>query len=272
MRLRDYKALLIADRKAAMLFDLTERHPRGPEAKLRARDYKPHEGYYDNVGAVLVLKESSIPTTAEGSPATGGWDPREIYEIDPCEWELKRVLGNIQVPKGIGRGSEWRAEEGKQRLFPDGGSALTRRARRTSGRIHQAKRWVKENIKTAIYSVSLGYGTQVHVHGDSDAQALMQYEMFLKGGVAGIPEARPGYDDQARYVKPADSPTALMTLNSKFVNDMDKQVADSLANIERLKKEVEAMQAARELVYSYSVNMAATYGIEDDEDDDEAAA
>jgi hypothetical protein len=61
-----------------------------------------------------------------------------------------------------------------------------------------------------------------------------------------------------------------MTLNSKFVNDMDKQVAASLANIERLKKEVEAMQAARELVYSYSVNMAATYGIDDD--DDEATA
>ena len=62
-----------------------------------------------------------------------------------------------------------------------------------------------------------------------------------------------------------------MTLNSKFVNDMDRQVTESLASIERLKKEVEAMQAARELVYSYSVNMAATYGIEDD-DDDEATA
>jgi hypothetical protein len=94
--------------------------------------------------------------------------------------------------------------------------------------------------------------------------------MFLKGGVTGIPDARSGYDNSAHYVKPADSPTALMTLNSKFVNDMDKQVAASLANIERLKKEVEAMQAARELVYSYSVNMAATYGIDDD--DDEATA
>lgn len=271
MRLRDYKALLVADRNAAMLFDLTERHPRGPEAKLRARDYEPHDSYYNNVGAVLVLKESSIPTTAEGSPATGGWDPREIYEIDPCEWELKRSLGRIEVPKGVGRGSEWRAEEGKQKLFPNGGSALTRRSRRTSQRIHQAKRWVKENIKTAIYSVSLGYGTQVHVHGDSDEQAFMQYEMFLKGGVTGIPDYGGGYDNSARYVKPADSPTALMTLNSKFVNDMDKQVTKGLASIERLKKEVEAMQAARELVYSYSVNMAATYGIEDADDDEVAA-
>ncbi len=271
MRLRDYKALLVADRKAAMLFDLTERHPRGPEAKLRARDYEPHDSYYNNVGAVLVLKESSIPATAEGSPATGGWNPREIYEIDPCEWQLKRELECIEVPEGIGRGSTYRAEDGMQMLFPDGGSALTRRSRRTSQRIYQAKRWVKENIKTAIYSVSLGYGTQVHVHGDSDEQAFMQYEMFLKGGVTGIPDAREGYDNSARYVKPADSPTALMTLNSKFVNEMDRQVTASLASIEKLKKEVEAMQAARELVYSYSVNMAATYGIEDDDDDEVAA-
>ena len=271
MRLRDYKALLVADRKAAMLFDLTERHPRGPEAKLRARDYEPHDSYYNNVGAVLALKESSVPKSAEGSPATGGWDPREIYEIDPCEWQLKRELERIEVPEGIGRGSTYHAEDGMQKLFPCGGSALTRRSRRASGRIYQAKRWVKENIKTAIYSVSLGYGTEVHVHGDSDEQAFMQYEMFLKGGVTGIPDSRPGYDNQARYVKPADSPTALMTLNSKFVNDMDKQVTESLASIERLKKEVEAMQAARELVYSYSVNMAATYGIEDADDDEVAA-
>lgn len=271
MRLRDYKALLVSDRKAAMLFDLTERHPRGPEAKLRARDYEPHEGYYNNVGAVLVLKESSIPETAEGSPATGGWDPREIYEIESSEWDLARLLERIEVPEGVGRGSTYYAEDGMQKLFPSRGSALTRRSRRASGRIYQAKRWVKENIKTAIYSVSVGYATEVHVHGDSDEQAFMQYEMFLKGGVAGIPDARKGYDNQARYVKPADSPTALMTLNSKFVNDMDSQVAASLANIEKLKKEVEVMKAARELVYSYSVNMAATYGIEDDEDDEATA-
>jgi hypothetical protein len=272
MRLRDYKALLVSDRKAAMLFDLTERHPRGPDAKLRASDYEPYDSYYNNVGAVLQLKESSIPAVAEGSDATGGWDPREIYEIDPGEWDLRRALGQIDVPEGVGRGTSYHCDDGMQKLFPSGGSALTRRSRRASGRIYQAKRWVTENIKTAIYSIPLGNGREVHVHGDSPEQALAQYTMFLKSGVAEIPGSRKGWDDSANYVKPADSPTALMTLNSEFVKDMERQVADSLSRIEQMKKDVTAMQAARELVYSYSVNMAATYGLDDSDDDEEVTA
>jgi len=58
-----------------------------------------------------------------------------------------------------------------------------------------------------------------------------------------------------------------MTLNDKFVKEMDSGVEDRKNRIATMLKEIEGMEAARELVYSYSVNMAATFGTDDDEED-----
>ena len=268
MKVRDYKALLLTDRRAAMLFDLTERHPRGPEAKLRSRDYEQHTSYYGNAGAVLVLKETSIPATAEGSPATGGWDPREIYELPSSEWNMSSLLEDVEVALDVGMGADYYCADGLRKLFKRG-AMLTRRSKRAARRVGQAQQWVKKNITQAIYEVSYGYGTQnVFVHGETEAGAETQFNMFLAPAVSGVPNYREDRVHTA-YKRPATDPTALMTLNDKFVKEMDTGVEDRKKNIERMLKEIEGMEAARELVYSYSVNMAATFGADDEEDGDE---
>ena len=266
MKVRDYKALLLSDPRIAMLFYLTERHPRGPNAKLRARDYEKHTSYYGNAGAVLELLESSVPLTAEGSTATGGWDPRAIFELPSSEWNLLSMLEDLEVNVGVGMGTDYYCADGKQKLFKRG-AQLTRRARRAARRVGQAQKWVKENIGQALYSVSVGYGVaDVHVHGECEAGAKTQYDMFLESAMKAVP----GYREDRTYVnykRPATDPTALMTLNAKFVTEMDEGVKSRKANIQRMLQEIEGMEAARELVYSYSLNMAATFGVDDDEED-----
>ena len=269
MRLRDYKTLLKTDRRAAMLFDLTERHPRGPEAKLRSRDYIAYDRYYGTVGAVLTLKEGSIPASAEGSDSTGGWDPREIYELSSGEWRLQSILEDIEVDVGMGMGNDYYCDDGKQKLFKRG-AQLTRRARRAARRIGQAQAWVKKNITQAIYEVSYGYGSEnVFVHGETEAGAQTQFAMFLQPAVAAVPNFNE-HRICVGYTRPATDPTALMTLNDKFVKSMDAGVKERKERIEKMLAEIEGMEAARELVYSYSVNMAATFGT-DEEDEEDAA-
>jgi len=266
MKVRDYKTLLLTDRRAAMLFDLTERHPRGPNAKLRSRDYVPHTSYYGNAGAVLTLKGESIPETAEGSDATGGWDPREIFELPQGEWNLMSLLENVHVPVGMGMGCDYYCDDGRQKLFKRG-AQLTRRARRAARRVGQAQRWVRENIGQAIYEVNYGYGSaKVFVHGESEAGATTQFQMFLESAVKEVPSYQE-HRVSVGYKRPATEPTALMTLNDKFVKEMDSGVEDRKNRIATMLKEIEGMEAARELVYSYSVNMAATFGTDDDEED-----
>ena len=268
MKVRDYKTLLSTDRYAAMLFDLTERFPRGPDGTLRAGDYKDADGIVlqNGWGSSTSPYLNRGVETAENSPMTGGWNPREIFELEDGEWRLQSLLGGLEVAEGIGMGNSWVSPAGQQKLFKDG-AQLTRRARRASARIRHAKKWVQENITRAIYSVNMGYGMEdVHVHGDSEAGATTQYEMFLKAGVS----ACPGYrEDRAyvSYVRPATDPTALLTLNDKFVKNAAAGIADRRKRIETMLQEIKGLEAAKDLVYSYSINMAATFGTDDDEED-----
>ena len=270
MKVRDYKTLLSTDRRAAMLFDLTERFPRGPEGKLRADDYKDGDGIVlaNGWGSSTSPYLNRGVETAENSPMTGGWNPREIFELEDGEWRLQSILSALEVPAGTGMGCDYYVSEGQQKLFKNG-AQLTRRARRASARIRHAKKWVEENITRAIYSVNMGYGMEdVHVHGDSETGATTQYEMFLKAGVS----ACPGYrEDRAyvSYVRPATDPTALLTLNDKFVKSAAAGIADRKKRIETMLKEIEGLEAAKDLVYSYSINMAATFGVDDEDDCDE---
>lgn len=265
MKLRDYKALLISDRRAAMLFDLTERHPRGPNAGLRPKDYEHFPNNWDNVGAVLELKEA--PAGAEGCRGTGGWDPRAIFELPAGQWALRDALMEIVVEDHVGMGNITTGGETRQ-LFSRG-SQLTRRARRADRRIDDAKYWIKANITQAIYTIRAGYGfPAISVHGESKAGAQGQFELFLETAMKAVPSYRPDRMHLA-YDRPATDPTALMTLNDGFVKKMDEGVADRLRKIKEMTQEIADMKAAKEIVYSYSINMAASFGVNDDEDEDE---
>ena len=91
--------------------------------------------------------------------------------------------------------------------------------------------------------------------------------MFLKSALTAVPNYRVDRE-HVQYLRPATDPTALLTLNDRFVKSMDSGVKERRERIAKMLKEIAGMEAAREMVYSYSMNMAATFGI-DEEDGDE---
>ena len=263
MKLRDYKTLLATDQRTAMLFDLTERHPRGPTAKLRSKDYAEYEGWRGNAGAVLELLKGQ--KSAEGSTQTGGWNPYEIYELPDDEWGASRLLWDLEVAEEMAMGDKWYGEEGQARLFKQG-AQLTRRSRRFAYRVRKAKKWVEENIGTAVYEVNLGgYGIEsVFVHADSEDGAVKQFELFMKGA---FNKYVPNYSEDrvhVRYCRPAKTPLELMTLNEKFQAEQRERISRSRAEVEKLLKQIEAMDTAEQIVNCYAINMVATWGTGDE--------
>jgi hypothetical protein len=268
MKLRDYRTLLSNDKRTAMLFDLTERHPRGPYGALRNKHYETHDSYYGNAGAVLALLKGV--DSAGGSTATGGWDPYEVYELPDSEWSAQSFLSALEVPKGVGMGDDYYSSDGQQKIFKSG-AQLTRRAKRFAYRVRKAKAWVKENIGTAVYMVQLGgYGDKnaVYVHADDEAGALKQWELFMK-------EAFNDDCDDFRedrvcvsYMRPAKTPLELMSLNAPLQESYRNAVAQKKARVEKLLKEIEAMDTAEQVVNIYAVNMVATWGTGEGESTD----
>lgn len=270
MKVKDFKTLLHDDPRTAMLFDLTERFPRGPTSKLRNRDYMRdgqvlENGWGSNTAPYLNVGVD----TAHGSPMTGGWDPYRIFELPDSEWNVESILAELQVPIDMGMGDTWTAKEGHRKLFKRG-AQLTRRARRAANRIRMAKKWVEANITTAVYKVGMGYYSRhgIYVHADSEAGALTQFETFMKGA---FNEHCPGYDENrihVSYVRPAKTPMELMMLNQPFIDDYTEMMRKKREQIELLRKEIEAMDTAHQMVNIYAINMVASWGTGEGEDTD----
>ena len=260
MKLRDYRTLLSNDKRTAMLFDLTERHPRGPSAGLRNKHYETHDSYYGNAGAVLALIKGVA--SAEGSTETGGWDPYEVYELPDSEWNAQSFLRGLEVPADMAMGDSYYSKEGEARLFKDG-AQLTRRAKRFAYRVRKAKQWVKENIGTAVYMVQLGgYGDRnaVYVHADNEEGAKKQFELFM---ASAFTEHCDDYREDrvhVSYCRPAKTPLELMSLNAPLQETYRNAVAQKKARVETLLKEIEAMDMAEQVVNIYAINMVATWG------------
>jgi hypothetical protein len=172
------------------------------------------------------------------------------------------MLQDLEVPEGTGgMGDDYYATEGNTKLFKRG-SQLTRRAKRMAHRVSRAKKWVEKNIGTAVYEVSLGgYGIEsVFVHADSEDGAKKQFELFMEGA---FNEDVPNYDPNRVYVtykRPAKTPLELMTLNETFQKEQRERIERSKAEVEKLLKQIEAMDTAEQIVNIYAINMVATWG------------
>ena len=274
MKVKDFKTLLHDDPRSAMLFDLTERFPRGPTAKLRNRDYMQdgrvlEKGWGSNIAPYLAQGAE----TAHGSPMTGGWDPYLIFELPDSEWNVESLLGEIEVDAAYAMGSPaWQGTEGKARLFKRG-AQLTRRARRAANRIRMAREWVKANITTALYKVSSGYYSRqdIYVHADSEDGARNQFDLFM---ASAFNEHTPGFDElESRgctisYVRPAKTPLELMILNQPFIDEYVSSIEKKRAQILKLQAEIEAMDTAHQIVNIYAINMVASWGTGEGENTD----
>ncbi len=273
MKVRDYKNLLISNKRAAMLFDLTERFPRGPTSRLRADDYKNEDGQLLSKG----WGSNEAPylnrgvESAKGSPMTGGWCPYDIFELPDSEWNVESILADIQVATDVAMSEKtWGCEEGNARLFKSG-AQLTRRARRLAKRVREAKKWVQENIGTAVYKIAFGWGVDgcVFVHADNEQGAKKQWELFMASAFNEDCAGFRGHESvHVEYVKPATTPLELMGLNAPFQQKYREQVEAKRQRIIKLQKEIEAMDVAEQVVNIYAVNMVATWGTGDEENAD----
>jgi hypothetical protein len=270
MKLRDYKTLLATDKRTAMLFDLTERFPRGPSGKLRDRDYKDAEGNLFSEGwgssEVPYLREGQ--KSAEGSTQTAGWNPYDIYELDHDDWRCASVLQSLEVPKDMAMGDDWRCDEGRAKLFKVGGQ-ITRRAKRMARRVREAKKWVENNIGTAVYKINFGWRARdgIFVHADNKEGAKKQFELFMAGAFNEHCEGWQGADEvRIEYLRPAKTPLELMALNAPIQAMYREAVEKKRARIIKLQKEIEAMDTAEQIVNIYAINMVATWGTGEGED------
>ena len=272
MKVRDYKTLLISNKRAAMLFDLTERFPRGPLARLRSHDYKTSDGELLSKG----WGSNEAPylnrgvDSAEGSNMTGGWNPYDIFELPDSEWNIESLLQSIEVPVAMSMNpdSAYRCEAGKALLFKRG-AQMTRRSRKAAKRIREAKKWVEENIGTAVYKINFGWRSRngLFVHADSVDGARKQYELFM---ASAFNEHCQGWDEnvQVEYLRPAKTPLELMALNAPFQETYRDSIEKKRARIIELQKEIEAMDTAEQIVNIYAVNMVATWGTGEGESTD----
>ena len=271
MKVKDFKTLLHDDPRTAMLFDLTERFPRGPTSKLRNRDYMRdgevlQAGWGSNTAPYL----NQGVETAHGSPMTGGWDPYLIFELPDSEWNVESLLADLEVPIEMGMGDAYYAKEGHAKLFKRG-AQLTRRARRAANRIRMARKWVQENITTAVYKVSSGYYSNegVYVHADSEEGARHQFELFMAGVFNEHTEGMTDPENvRIRYVRPAQTPMELMALNQPFIDNYIKAIEKKRERIAQLQAEIEAMDTAHQVVNIYAINMVASWGTGEGEDTD----
>ena len=288
MKLSTYKELLATNPKLAMLFDLSERFPRGPQANLRGHHYvQSHEGsYYRRHETQLSLEAIINDKKTAGvyetctvpkhgfCPVAYGYDVLKLNE-----WFMKNrisdgddfysALSNLMDTSYGAERSE--AEQWMLERFMGYGkqATRTRRANRIYLRINQLKRWVKENVTTAYYRIQLGWNAgDLYVHADSQAAAQSQYDLLLKPAIAAVERAEvsPRYRDRefgchgVEYAKHAlEGPVGLMQMNQSYVRRAAEKVIDAKAIIEELQEQIKVLEQAQQMIESYSANMTCSY-------------
>ncbi len=288
MKLSMYKELLATNPKLAMLFDLSERFPRGPKANLRAHHYEgSHNGYYQRHETQLNADEIRGDKKTAGvyetctvekhgfCPVAYGYDVLKLnawFQKNRIndQYDFKNAIERLMDTAYEAERSE--AEQWVMARFCGWSkqATRTRRSNRLSLRIRQLKRWVEENITTAYYRISLSYRDgDLYVHADSEAAAQAQYELFLKPAVAAVERAEcsPQYRDRrefgdhgVRYSRHAlEGPVGLMQMNKSYSEKTNEKIAAARESIARLEEQIAAMETARQMIESYSANMTCSY-------------
>lgn len=291
MKLSMYKELLATNPKLAMLFDLSERFPRGPQANLRSHHYEgSHSGYYRrhetqlNLEAILKDKKTAgvyetCSVEKHGFCAVAyGYDVLKLHawfqknRID-SQYDFKNAIERLVDTAYEAERSEAEQWVINQFMCYSKKATRTRRANRISLRINQLRRWVEENVTTAYYRVGLSYRDgDLYIHADSEAAAQSQYELFLKPAVAAVERAEmsPRYRDGREFGRHSvsysrhalEGPVGLMQMNKNYSVKADEKIAAAREQIARLEEQIEALQMAQQMVESYSANMTCSYDYE----------
>jgi len=275
MKVSAYKMLIHENKRNAMIFDLTERFPRGPKAKLRAKHYNKLNEWGANAHA---------PESDELIGGDLGYDLFELYALCKEGWwnsDLESLTTAIE-DCGMGRqvwDYESRERKNEWHIFKSG-PQVTRRLRRLETRLREVRKRVEQKSNANLYSVRIGSLNQmVSMFGDSDEHVKMQYELLLKGGFEAAAETvlmtrGGGYysndisecNFNAKFNGPSHGPHEIMAANQEFTTALQARKTEMLNKIEDLKKAITAADDLCQLVDMFTINSCAQqFGDSDEE-------
>ena len=263
MKVSAYKMLITENKRNAMIFDLTERFPRGPKAKLRAKHYDKFDKWGGNALA---------PESEELIGGEFGYDIFELYALCKEGWwnsDLEEITTRIQDCAMGERhyNYEIREYENKWSLFKRG-PQITRRLRRLESRLRKVREMVEKKSNANLYAIRIGNLNQVlTMFGDSEEHVKMQYDLLLKGGFEAAADtvlmSRGGWGDNtecqfnARFSGPSHGPHEIMTANQEFSTALQARKTEMLNKIEDLKKAINACDDLCQLVDMFTINSCA---------------
>lgn len=262
MKVSAYKLLIKEDPATAAIFDLTERFPRGPKAKLRSKDYTTSYGSEPESDALI--------------GGENGYDMFELYKLCNKSWynsTLEDLTTKIPDAAMGGEQAPWCYSE--QRPVPTGfymifkrGPQSTRRVRRLESRLRSVRNAVEAASKKNLYDISAGnWGTPVSVFGDSDIHAKQQFDLLIKGAFdAGLPSGlmRNGWGSdktevtvESRFRGPSHGPHEIMAKNEAFVKSIREKQKVCKATIKKMQDQIQAADDIAAMVEMFTLNTCA---------------
>ena len=260
MKVSAYKKLLIENPMYAMIFDLTERFPRGPKGKLRRKDY-----------TTSVYGEPMSDALLDGDG--NGYDMFTLYKLCKKTWYCdalnEMVTANEDCAMGDKQGSynyETREYDysGKFHMFKRG-AQTTRRIRRLESRLRNVRAQVEKQSKKNLYQIQAGgLRTPISVFGDSEQHTLQQFDLLLRSAFeAAIPSGfvSTGYDNEMRvhtsFMGPSHGPHEIVAANERFTESITARIAECKKKIKQMQDQIVAAEDLSAMVTMYTMNTAA---------------
>ena len=269
MKLSAYKALLEECPRTAMIFDLTERFPRGPLAKLRPKHYEviEHESWR---GTRREVKDGAFVG------GENGYDLFTLYELAKKSWWTSdlRDLTTSVPDAGMGREhTDYDAngepvKNGKRQLFKYG-PQLTRRLNTLESRLRTVRKLVEDKSQASLYGMSVGnMAADVYLFADSEEGAKVQYDLMLAAAFNSAASRKAfrtgyGYDEEtgptvrARFHGPSHGPHEIMEKNQACAAKLREINAERMEKIEELKIAIEASEELAQMIDMFTINTCA---------------
>ena len=269
MKLSAYKELLLECPRTAMIFDLTERFPRGPKAKLRPKHYDviEHESWR---GVRREVKDGAFVG------GEFGYDLFTLYELAKKSWWTSNLRDLTTSVPGAGMGrkhTDYDSEgnsvpTGKSQLFKYG-PQITRRLNLLESRLRTVRKLVEYKSEANLYGMTVGnMEADVYLFADSEEGAKVQYDVMLKAAFNSAAERKAfrtgySYDEvegprvHARFHGPSHGPHEIMEKNQECAAKLREINATRLAKIEELKIAIEAAEELAQMVDMFTINTCA---------------
>ena len=264
MKVSSFKTLQIKDPRTAMIFDLTERFPRGPKAKLRSKHYKTHNEWDQPL---------HVPTSDDLIGGDLGYGLFELYALCKENWWTSDLESLSVDFEGCGMGRqaynyETREYEKSWRVFK-AGPQITRRLRRLEARLRIVRKMVEEASSANLYEVQVGSMREtMTMFGDSETHVQQTYGLLLKAGFEAAADknliSRGGWRSDegecslnVRFRGPSHGPHEIMESNQKFVTKLRARQEEMRAKIAELKEAIDAADDLAMMVDMFTLNTCA---------------